>query len=389
MPSKSAVKIAIAGKEYEGWYSADLDSDVFVPADAFQVSSRVPADRDVLNEIREGVSVDVYIDGDRQMAGVIDDVGIESVKDRSSLSITGRDLGAYLTDCEAKKFKAAKYTLKQLAETLIQPEWGIRKVIISNEDNRKLLLGRKDRKSKAGKGGARSSWSDKTRQVSKIDPGTRIAAILDQRTRQLGVTWWMTAQGDLFIGKPNYDQVVSYEFRCYMPGTELARTRNNCEIKLSRSMSGRYSKITMVGQGAPGGAQTIFADPIVSGLSVQVPGKGKKFVATATDPDLVARGIKRETIVTDTDALSQEDVQNHVDFDMAQRRLKAKAITVTYPGLRYEEGDRLFTADTLAHVFFEEANLDETFWVCSRRNVVQRENERTSLTLVEKDVWLA
>lgn len=388
MPSKSKVKIALNGAEYEGWYSADLDSDVFVPADSFIVSSKVPSDRDVLNDIREGAAMDVYIDDDRQMAGIIDDVDIESTSDRATLTIRGRDLGAYLTDCEAKKFKAAKYTLKQLAEKLIQPEWGIRKVIISNEDNRKLLLGKEDRKSKAGKG-TRKSWNDKTRTTTKIDPGTRIAAILDQRTRQLGVTWWMTAQGDLFIGKPNYDQTTSYEFRCYMPGTDLAKTHNNCEIKLSRSLNGRYSKITMIGQGAAPGPQTIFADPIVTGVSVQAPGKGRKFTATATDPDLVKRGIKRETIVTDTDALSQEDVQNHVDFDMAQRRLKAKAITVTYPSLRYEDGNRLFATDTLAHVFFEEANLDETFWVSQRRNVVQAESERTSLTLVEKGVWLA
>lgn len=388
MRSKSVVKLVVAGSEYSGWSSVDMDSDAFTPADSFKFSSKVPEDRDVLNAVREGANCDVYVDDDRQMVGIIDIVDIESTRDRSVLSVEGRDLGAYLTDCEAKKFKAAKYTLKQLAELLIQPEWGIRKVIISNEDNRKLLLGKKDRKSRAGKGGA-GLFGDKPRQVKKIDPGTKVAAIIEQRTRQLGITWWMTATGELFIGKPNYDQAVSYEFRCYMPGTDLAKTRNNCEIKLTRSLGGRYSKITMVGQGAPGGANTIFADPIVTGPIVQVPGKGKKFSATATDGDLVARGIKRETIVTDQDALHQEDVENHVAFDMAQRRLNGRRMAVTYPSLRFEENDRLFAIDTLAHVFYEEANLDDTFWVSQRRNVINREGEKTALTLVDKGVWLA
>jgi prophage tail gpP-like protein len=377
---RSVVKLVVAGAEYSGWYAVDIDSDIFTPADGFHVEARIPDDPEFRQVFREGVSVDVYIDDDRQMAGVIDDVEPSSTSRRAVVSISGRDKGAYLTDCEAEHFKPANYTLKTLAEHLIKPEWGIRNVIVSNEDNRKLLLGKKDKHTKAGKGTA-SVFTDRPRYVDKVDPGTRIAAILDERTRQLGVTWWMTAQGDLFIGKPNYNQTAAYEFRCYGPTAPASkRNSNNCEIRVSYSLGGRYSKITMVGQVSNGDTFEGTTDEEK---------RGKKFTAIAEDPDLVARGIKRETIVTDRDSVTEEDVQNHVDFDMGQRRLNGMRVYVTYPSLRYEENQRLFAVDTIAHVVFEEFDIDDTFYVASRRNLVAKGSDRTELMLVQKDVWLA
>lgn len=377
---RSVVKLVAGGAEYAGWYSVDMDSDVFTPADGFHVQARVPDDAKFRRAFREGANADVYIDDDRQMAGVIDDVEYSSTRERAAVSVSGRDKGSYITDCEAEHFKAANYTLKSLAEKLIKPEWGIRNVIVSNEDNRKLLLGKKDKHTQAGKG-TPSVFGDRPSYVKKVDPGTRIAAILDERTRQLGVTWWMTAQGDLFIGKPNYDQTAAYEFRCYGPKASAARrATNNCEIRVAYSMGGRYSKITMVGQTS--GSDVFDGDDDDSKRS-------KTFKAVVTDPDLVARGVRRETIVMDRESIANEDVEKHAAFDMGQRRLNGMRVYVTYPSLRFEENRRLFAVDTLAHVVFEEAGIDDTFYVASRRNLVNRRNDRTELTLVQKDVWLA
>lgn len=381
MPGSSVVKLAIAGAVYEGWYALDMDSDIFTPADAFTVTAKIPDDPEFMDVMREGVSVDIYVgdDDDRQMTGVIDAVNIDSSNERAAITIEGRDKGAYLTDCEAKHFKASKYTLKSLIEALIRPEWGIRNVIVSNEDNRKLLLGRKDKKSTAGKGKA-GLFGDLPRAVTKIDPGTRIATVLDERTRQLGVTWWMTAQGDLFIGKPTYDQVPSYDFRSYKHGSKQAAS-NNCAIRVRRALDGRYSKITMNGQGMS------TTGNIFDGTSSAAK-RGKKLTTSAVDPDLVARGIERETIVSDHDTLTTAELQKHVDFDMGNRRLNALRIYVSYPGLRFEENDRLFAVDTIAYVRFEEARIDGQYYVCQRRNFKDARQERTELTLIEPGVWL-
>lgn len=377
---RSFVKLAVAGAEYGDWYSVDIDSDIFTPADAFHVEARIPSDPEFLDVFREGVAADVYIDDDRQMAGVIDEVTFRSDPQRGMVSIDGRDLGAYLTDAEAKHIKAQNYTLKTLVEQLLQPQWGIRGVKISNEDNRKLLLGKKDKQSKAGRG-TPGIFGDLPRAQTKIDPGTRIADMLDLRTRQLGVAWWMTADGYVFIGKPNYNQTPSYEFRCYAAGNPKAAT-NNCSIQLTRSIGERYSSLAMVGQGeAPAGGGGLFAStPSSSG--------GKKLKGSATDPDLQARGIPRSLIVVDHDALSNDEVQKHADEDMQRRRLNGLKLTVTYPSLRYEENARLFAVDTLAHVVFEEARIDDTFYVVARRNVVTPDSDQTVLRLVQKGVWL-
>lgn len=93
------LRLYIGGARYSDFASVELDSDVFTEADYWHVRGPHPGPS-IVQAIREGGRVEVYIDEARQMAGVIDTVRQAGDANADSLEISGRDLGAFLVDCE-------------------------------------------------------------------------------------------------------------------------------------------------------------------------------------------------------------------------------------------------------------------------------------------------
>jgi prophage tail gpP-like protein len=376
MPAEDRVQVVLQGATYRDWLEVDIDSDVMTPADAFSIKVRAPG-RKAVAMFREGATLDVYIGEDRQMAGMIDEVHVRSMKGQDTLELVGRDKGGYLVDSDADPIRASHYTLKTLAEKLLKPSWGIREVIVSNEDNRKRLLGKRDRKSRAGRSSKGPLFTDTPRQSTSVEVGRTVAQILDDRTRQLGLTWWLTADGRLFIGRPNYNQEAAFRFTCLEREDPQAKRKNNCEAEVRRSIADRYSELTVVGQGSA--SSGLFSTPARASEA--------KFKASAKDPDLVARGIVRPHTVHDGDVQTRQEAQARADYEQGRRRLSALTIRVTTPGFRQE--GRLFTVDTLATAEIGAAGISGVYWVAQRRFRETRQERRTELRLHEKGVWLA
>lgn len=386
------VQVVLNGEAYENWIDVDLDSDILIPADGFSMTAVIPRQAvlnngvragkqpTALDKFREGEKIDIYVGKTRQMAGVIDRVRFSGDHGQSRMSITGRDLAAYLVDCEAKTIKVKKnYTIKKLIETLLDRSYGIKEVIFSNEENRTLVRGKKDK----GKKGTGSGFifSNPPRASSvKIDPGQRIASVLDTHTKRLGITWWLTADGKLFLGKPNYKQPKAYSF-CF--GASSADATNNVEsYEVEYSIDDRYSEIQVNGQGnaSKGG---IFDT-----------GKAGKprYKGLARDPDLESRGITRKLIIADSDVTSRTEAQHRADIEQGERQLKATVIRLTVPdfGQVNEKGSfAIYSVDTVASVRIDELGIDGTYYVTQRRFREDRNKRRTQLTLHEKGVWLS
>jgi prophage tail gpP-like protein len=380
--SNDRLQALLRGSAYRNWMELDLDSDIFTAADSFIMRATNP-ERVFVGAFREGEFLDVYVGDDRQMAGVIDDVEFTGDKDSERMSLTGRDRAALLLDNEADHLKAANLTLEELAKKLIKPSYGIRNIVLDNNANRKLLLGKKDRKSKAGtsRTAATGLFAKLPRGSTKVDPGQTIASIFDKHTKRLGITWWMTAQGDIFFGKPNYAQEPSFNFAYYTPRTASAQRFNNVlSYSVRRSMGERYSEIAVKGQGRPSAKGGVFG-------SSRATTQGAKFDATAKDDELIARGIERKLIIADNDCVDRAMAQRRADFEMGMRRMKGLTIELTVPGFR--QNDRLFTIDTLATLKIETLGIDGTFWIVQRRFTEKFDQRRTQLTLHQPKVWLA
>jgi prophage tail gpP-like protein len=379
-----AIQIVVNGTSYQGWQQIDMDSDILNPADAFEVVGNIPkvqpapsevragAPSKAFDDFREGNSCDLFVGLDRQMAGAMDEVTFSGNRHGSSLKISGRDKGAFLIDNEAKHIKASQYTVKTLIEALLDKTWDIRNVLLSNEDNRKLVLGKRDKK--PPKAIVPRFLQLLPRNRTKIDPGTRVATVIDTHCRRIGMTWWLTAQGDLFIGKPNYNQEPAYNFSAGAFGTGTPTNVESWDV--TYSVVDRFSEIRVVGQGFATPARlwsTSAPSPKVSGV--------------ARDPDLVERGIVRKVILVDCDVLSKSEAQARADFEMGKRRMHGLTIKVTVPGFR--QNDRLFAVDTMATVKLEEIGINGSFYVTQRRFTERRQQRRTQLTLVQPKLWLA
>jgi prophage tail gpP-like protein len=386
-PDEDEVQVAIGGISYQNWLDVDLDSDIFTPADGFSLTATLPTKdrpgavvkrRDFWAALREGAKCEVYIGRDRQLAGVIDKVTPSGERSQSRLKISGRDRAAYLVDNDAPALKVSNMTVKTLIEKLIDPAYGIKSVVLSNEENRKLVIGKSDRK--ALKAAAPSLFSPVPRKSTKIDTGRTIASIIDEHTQRLGLAWWMTASGELFLGKPNYNQDVAYRFVAAEPGSRDTAQNNVESWAIDFDQSDRYSEVRVNGMGIPDKA----------GL-FSVSSGAPKWTATARDQDLIDRGITRKTIIADHDILSQSEAQHRADMEQGKRRLKAVVIRLTVPGFRQVDStgvNRLYAIDTLASVRIDEYGIDGTYYVTQRRFREDRGRRRTELTLHQKGVWL-
>ena len=380
MPSSRSddVRVIVDGVTFDGFYDADVDSDFETVADAFVVRGAPPSNPKLLSAFFEGNKVDVYVGDDRQMAGVIDDLHVRSNSSRDEIQIVGRDKGAYLVDNDAQTVGSLSgLTLEALANKLLLPSFGIRRVLLSNEANRKLLMGKKDRRSKAGTSKKRPLFSDAPRAETAVRPAQKIAQVLEERTRQLGVTFNITAEGDLFLGSPDYHQEVAFQFTC-LGKDNPRRVYNNCEIELVRSMGDRASELTIVGQGSAS-STAVFGGRATTAA-------GAKFKATARDEDLMARRIVRRRSRVDGDVLNRQQAQDRADYEAGLARMHGFTLRITTPDFR--QGGRLFAVDTLANVRFEAAGVEGVFWVAQRRFIESRGKRRTELRLYPPGLWL-
>lgn len=372
---QDAIQIVIGGVSYQDWLEVDIDSDIFMPADAWSLTSSMPS-ADMLVNFREGTKCDVYVGGDRQLSGFIDDCVASGTRTEERLRLSGRDKGGYLLDSEADALKVSRLTVNQLIDKLLKPSFGIKQIISSNDANRKNLIGKADKK---GVRAAQKAIAEGNtpRQSMKIDPGQKIATILDEQTQKLGLAWWMTAAGDLFVGKPNYSQETAYSFCSYPPGDRNASLNNIEQWSMARSLTGRYSEIQVNGMGLPSKKD-----------AYDTAQTAPKFKGTATDQDLKDRGIDRKMIVRDCDALSQKEVQHRADMEMGRARLAAQTISITVSGFRDPDSSRLYTIDTLASVKIPAAGVDGVYYLTQRRFREDRGKRRTEIKLVPKGVWL-
>jgi prophage tail gpP-like protein len=387
MQADLPVRVVIGGADYQNWFDVDMDSDVMTPADAFSFSATIPkktqsnevragARPTAFDDFREGAKCDIYVGNARQMAGVIDRVTFTGNRSESRMRVSGRDLAAYLVDCEAKSIKVKSHTVKTLMEKLIDSSFGIKSIIFSNEENRRLVKGKKD---KPQSGGGGFIFTNPTRATTKIDPGQRISSILDTHTKRLGVTWWMTADGSLFIGKPNYNQPTSYSF---IVADDDPNANNVESYSVEYAIDGRFSELQVNGQGNASKG-VLFSTTSSSGKP--------RYKGVSRDPDLVERGIIRKTIIADGDVTSKREAQHRADIEQGQRRLSALVIKLTVADFGQPRGQgtfALYAIDTLASVRIDEAGIDGTYYVTQRRFREDRGRRRTELTLHEKGVWL-
>lgn len=333
------VSVLIAGHYHDDWSSYDIDSDLLTPADAWSVEVSPPRNR-LPNTIVPGAPVEVRIGRDTVLVGRIDDVGEPVGRGQHAVRLSGRDSAAILTDCCAPIFVAKQATLEQVVANVVRP-LGITRIQIN----------------------AAKTY---TQEKVNVEPGDRAWNTLSYAAEANGLWPWFAPNGTLIVGGPDYSTppVASLIMRHDGTGNNVE------ELNPVRSMAGRYSEVTVLGQ-AHGTAH----------------GDGKAGIkGVAKDPDVP---YYRPHLVVDHECDTVAIAVSRAKKLLMDSRLKGFTLTAKVKGHRTSDGV-LWTPGQRIHVLSEVHGINAVFFLMARKFTLGRAGmgARTTLTLKEDGAWV-
>lgn len=334
----NTVSLLVGGKVHSQWSHYEIDSDLLIPADAWQVGLGLPKGT-FPPQVTEGAAVQVRIGRDTVLSGRIDDIDETVDKTSHTLTISGRDGASVLTDCSAPVFTAKQVTLAEVVANVVKP-LGISKIRID---------------------AARSRTAEKI----SVEPGDTAWDTLVNAAEANGLWSWFEPDGTLVIGGPDYSKppVATLILRRDGKG-------NNVEsLRRTRSMAERYSDITVLGQ--------------AHGTALE---NGKHALkSTARDTGVATY---RPRIVVDHDAENLETTRARARKLLSDSRLKGFTLVARVKGHRSSDGV-LWQPGQRIHVVSEPHEIDAVFFLMARKFQGGRSQATiTLLTLKEDGVWV-
>lgn len=345
MPTPSdrdRIQVLIDGKAHERWDSAEIDSDLLVPADAWQVSLGTAGEQSLPSAVVPGVPVQIRVDGDLVMSGRVDAVSRAVSVGRHDLSLSGRDGAAALVDCSAPIFVARQIGLADVVAKVVR-EFGVERIRID-------------------------AIATRRREKVSVDPGDTAWDVLANVAEANGLWPWFEPDGTLVVGGPDYTTA---------PVATLVLRRNgttNVErLDERRSVVGRHSRVTVLGQ--------------THGTETEA---GKNALRASVDDTGVSWYRPRIVeIHADSTAVCESRARKLV----SDARLSGYTLSATVKGFRIvapgEPGDGLlWAAGQRVHVISEPHGIDAPMFVMARRFSASRAGgTSTELTLKEDGVW--
>lgn len=333
----NTVSLLIGGKVHSHWSRYDIDSDFLIPADAWHVELGLP-DGQFPPVVTEGAAVEVRIGSDTVMTGRIDDISHETGKGGHTLSLSGRDGAAILTDCSAPVFSARQATLAEVVANIVKP-LGISRIRIDAETTH-------------------------AREKVAVEPGDTAWDTLVRAAEANGLWPWFEPDGTLVVGGPDYSRppVATLILRRNGEGNNVQR------LAVQRSMAERYSDITVLGQ--------------AHGTAIEAGRNALR--ASVRDP---AVKVYRPLVVIDHDADNAGIARARARKLLSDSRLKGLTLTAEVTGHRTSDG-MLWQPGQRIHVISEPHGLDGVYFLMARRFRGGRGvGTTTALTLKEDGVW--
>lgn len=343
-PDNSAVRVFIGGQVHDDWSAYDVDSDLLIPADAWHVSlstrsGMLPA------VVTEGAPVEVRVGDDLVMSGRIDEIDEEVTREGLRFELSGRDGAAVLVDCSSPIFVAQMTSLEDVVAKIVRP-LGVTEVRID-------------------------AAAARLKEKVNVEPGDTAWDTLTHAAEANGLWPWFEPDGTLVIGGPNYDQepVATLVLRRNGDGN------NALSIGRRRSVKGRYSEMTVLGQKRG----TLLEEG--------------KHALKATERDT---GVSwyRPRVVVDHECDSTAVCRDRARKLLSDSRLKGMTLRALVSGHRIvapesDNDGRLWAPGQLVRVVSEPHGIDDVFFLMARRFTGGRnQSARTLLTLKENKTWV-
>lgn len=340
------VEVMIGGKAHRGWTHYDIDSDLFIPADAYRVG--LSKTRMVLPpEVKEGAAVEVRLvregSSTTVLSGCLDDRELDANKSGQDLQLSGRDGAGVLLDCSSPVLSMRQLSLDDVVAKIVRP-LGVTRIRIDAEN--KLL-----------------------REKVNLEPGDTAWDSLRRAAEANGLWPWFDPDGTLVVGRPRYDLPPVATLVMNADGKS-----NNVErLSERRSIADRFSEVTVLGQAHAGG----------NGGGERA---GRNNVrAVVRDDGMI---VHRPKVVVDHEAINEQVARARGRKIISDARLRGYTLTATVMG-HYTEGGVVWTPGQRIAVKSEPHGIDGIYFLIGRRlSSNKRIGTTTMLTMKEDGVWL-
>lgn len=343
--SLEQIRLAIGNHAHEQWDGWSVESDLLTPADSFELELYTRDPGPLPPGLQEGSPCTLSLGNDRVLSGVVDEIELDVSRQNRTVRITGRDNAAVLVDCSTPFVSMREVGLAEVIEQVVKP-LGIARVEIR-------------------------AATPKTRKRIQVEPGQSAWEVLLQVAEANGLWPWMEPDGRLVIGGPDYSStpVATLTMREDGQGNNVER------LSLRRSMPGRFSQVTVLGQ--HGQYDNDGYDTSRSKLKTVV-----------QDDVLARRGIFRPKVVVDSSCENQDMSQTRARKLLADSRLEGLEIRAVVMGHRAGNGT-VWSPGQRVKVFSEPHGLNATYFLMARTlRLTRREGAITELRLREDKTWV-
>jgi len=339
------IRLAIGAHAHELWEGWSVESDLLTPADAFQLELYTRDPGPLPAALREGAPCTLSLGGDRVLTGVVDEVELDVSRKGRTIRINGRDNAAVLVDCSTPFVAMREVGLADIVDKVVKP-LGVVRVEIRAE-------------------------KEKTRKRIQVEPGQSAWEVLLQVAEANGLWPWIEPDGRLVIGGPNYTAppVATLVMR------EDGVGNNVEQLSLRRSLPGRFSQVTVLGQHGQ-----YDADGYDTSRA--------KLKTVVRDEALAQRGIFRPKVVIDSSCEDQDMASARARKLLADSRLEGLEIRAIVMGHRAGNG-AVWAPGQRVRVFSEPHGLSAIYFLMSRTlRLTRREGAITELRLREDKTWV-
>ena len=233
---RDSVELYIGGKKFEHFTRYSIDADLYQAADSFSIELSRPEER-----IAAGSPCQLYINGERELTGIVDRVRRGYDKRGTTVTLEGRDLMGLLVDHYCEQFTTVQgKTVKELANMLLKTVPFInRRQVYYQEEVVGKLKGKKQTVSTPLAG-----FLDTPQKQSQIEPGMTVFEVLSIYAGSRGLLFYGLPDGSFVFGRPNSSGPASYRL-----GSRLDGRGNNVKSGAETvDLSRRWSKIKVISQ---------------------------------------------------------------------------------------------------------------------------------------------
>lgn len=345
--------------------SYSFNSSIIVPVDAFQFDFRLPDDKDttIADVAQDGDIATLYANNQKICKGIIDNVSLSvNTRNGESGAVVGRNMLAQLEDNESISIESSaifgnNLTIDQVLQKFLKDTR-----IDSNYD-------------------VTSNDGPTGPNLFATSPGESRMQSLMRYLEPLNCLIWMKPNGQVIVGKPNFNQAPQGTLFCNRYKTPVGS--NILDIAMQRGSTTIPNTITSVWTGAENipvaYANTSLVNSAKGPDRLRQQGHNVIKTVVISSPD-----VNSVQGLTDANRLAsgyQSYLQSWAKRMIAAENRRELDVTITCAG-HYNEAGNPFLIDQVYNVMWDRANLDTLMYVYAvDYSLTPAEGQRTTLHL--------